>query len=106
MAAAFAIVKRRPDLRETIVDMTADTAYPVNGYPVAAKDLGLLSIDSVDGYARSAHGLYPKFDPTNSKILVFQAGTSGSPLLECTASDTDVTASVIFRLECKGDPLL
>ena len=50
MAAAFAIVSRRPDLRETIVDMTADGSYPANGYPVAPKDVGLISIDNIEGH--------------------------------------------------------
>jgi hypothetical protein len=105
MAAAFTIVKRRPDMRENIVDMTADTSYPANGYPVAAADVGLLSIDSIECYQKGGAGNLAVFDPAASKIKIMQTGAALSGAFS-EAVAGDLTTADVFRLVAKGDPRL
>jgi len=105
MAAAFSIVARRPDLRETIVDMTADGSYPANGYPVAPKDVGLISIDNIEGHEKTVLGNDIQFDNVNSKLKIFQTGAALSGVFS-EAIAGDLSTSNVFRLVCKGPPIL
>lgn len=105
MAAAFSIVKKRPDLRETIVDMTADASYPAGGYPVTPANVGLFTVDSIESYQKGGAGNLAQYDPANAKVKIFQTGAALSGAFS-EAIAADLSASDVFRLVCKGDPIL
>lgn len=105
MAIALARVKSRADVRETIFDMTCDGSYSSGGYAIAPKDVGLLSIDSIEAYEKTGQGNLAQWDPTNGKLRVFQTGAALSGVLS-EAISGDLSTANVFRLVCKGDPVL
>ena len=105
MAIALSVVARRPDLRENIVDMTADGSYASGGYAIAPKDVGMLSIDSIEAYEKTGQGNIAQWDPTNSKLRVFQTGAALSGVLS-EAIAGDLSTANVFRLVVKGTPAM
>src|SRR5262245_32313549 len=106
MAASFQIIKKRPEAREVIVDMTCDASYPAGGYPVTPANLGLLSVpEAVVAYERTVQGNDVQFDHTNQKVKIFQTGAARSGVFS-EAVNTDLTTADIIRLVCKGDVVL
>jgi len=105
MAASFARVKIRPEAREVVTDMTCDASYPAGGYPVAPKDIGVVSApEAVECSIRSAQGLLAMYDVTAAKVKLFVTGALDAVLNE--AGSNDVSTSVLVRIVAKGDPIL
>lgn len=110
MALAYSIVKRRPDVREVVVDVTLDGSYGAGGYALDNKSLGVISTPESVVVAHYVHATatadhVAEWDPANNKLKIFQwGGTSPDPLVEAAAGD--ITTSHKVRLIVKGDPIL
>lgn len=110
MAATVAVVSRRPDVREVVVDVTCDGAYPANGYPLTNAQLGMLStpddvqcnvVTSVTG----ATGLVAQWNKTSNKLVLYMTGAVvANPLTEATSGF--VSTSNIVRVVARGNPVL
>lgn len=110
MAIAYTIIEERPDLRETIVDITLDASYSAGGYALDNAQLGMQTtpdavICSHYHHPTSTAHLVPDWDPANNKLQVFVwGGTSPDPLVEAASGDIAATHKV--RLVVKGTPRL
>jgi len=105
MALVYTRVASRPDLRETVTDVTLDGSYGAGGYAVSNAGLGLLSnADAMDisySHPTAASGNVAQYQPVTNKIMIFEAGTAAGPLAECSAGD--ITSSHKMRVVAKGN---
>lgn len=110
MAISVAVVSRRPDVREAIVDVTCDGAYPANGYALTNAQLGMLGtpddvqcnvVTSVTG----ATGLVAQWNKAANKLVLYMTGAVvANPLTEATSGFVS-TANVV-RMVARGNPIL
>jgi hypothetical protein len=94
-------------IRQRTYDVLLDTDYPTGGWPISAKDVGLLSIfgANVIGHrgaagAAATTGYLFLWDFIANKLQSFDTGAAGSaPFAETTAGDNDLdtrTARITF----------
>lgn len=104
MAIAYAVVKRNPDLRETIVDVTLDGSYSAGGYALDGKSMGLLASkpEHVQPVTKTVHGVVPSWDEANNKLVMWKTGSATSGVF-IQAAAGDLSTSVIVRCLVKGN---
>lgn len=103
MALSFNVVQKwTPPGRENgvcgWVDITLDDSFPDGGWPVAGSDLGIVKIIGFMVPAVSAGGVVLGWDPTNSKILGFEAdydATADDPLVAYATANDDCDGDII-----------
>ena len=110
MAIAYAMVERRSDTRQNVVDITLDGSYSAGGYALDNASLGVVgnptNIDcSTYVHATATVTNVAQWDPVNNKIKIFEtAGTVDLPFKEVAAGD--VTTSHKIRATVTGIPRL
>lgn len=104
MAISYVIdPNSRRDNGQTVVDVTLDSSYPANGYPLSNAGLGmLLKPDSIVTNTRSVQGVIGMWDETNHKLKMMK-GAAGL-LVECAAGD--ISSANVITLTCTGAPIL
>jgi hypothetical protein len=109
MALAYAMVERRSDMRQNIVDITLDGSYAAGGYALDNPSLGIVgNPTNVDCntyvHATATNDFVAVWDPANNKVKVFKSGTAGATLNECVSGD--ITTSHKIRATVTGTPRL
>jgi hypothetical protein len=96
MSLGYTVVKALPknvQYRWRVVDLTLDTDYPTNGYPLAASSFKLNGIVAVIPLGCES-GFIPVWDRSAGTLMMFNPGGDGDPCDEC-ASGLDGLANVI-----------
>lgn len=78
-------------LRMVIKRVTFDSSYVTGGEPLTAANLGLASV--VAAFATGATGYKFGYDTTNSKLLAYRSGASGTAFAE-VGNTVDLSAIV------------
>ncbi len=86
--------------KETLTDITFDSAYPTGGEAVTAADLGLNYVDNADAAVKSATGAGVNvasafYDETTDKILLYDE----TPAQVANAADV---ATTVVRVRARG----
>jgi len=65
-------------IKQRIVDILWDNAYPAGGEPLSAADLGMAGILGVQPITTTSNGYVVDYDLTNSKLRAWQSDTDGA----------------------------
>lgn len=104
MAISIATVRKDPDVRRNIFDITLDASYASGGYAVTAAQMGVLAIDNLNATMTSAQGFYPQWNNSTQKLKLYKNAAGAGALAECV--NTDLSTSNIVRVEVQGNPIL
>jgi hypothetical protein len=103
MSLGVTIVKAFPknvQYRWRVVDLTMDTDYPANGYPLVAADFKLNGIIAVIPLGQE-DGYLPMWDRSAGKLKVMMGdnnNASDGPAVECDTGRDDLTNKIITCL--------
>lgn len=76
--------------RANLVALAADTSYPTGGYPLAASQVALNTIDAIIPVNSAQSGYTFQYDKTNKKVLIRSGSGGGSFTANGTTTLTEV----------------